>query len=172
MKKPRKKSVSKAFLIFIGEALPRWCDVERRPTKKYFLPFGERRRLHERALRAQAKDQLEVCGVMSADARGRIRLQFLANNSPKSLHFVLRERDIRAARKDAHLSGYDVIGLFHSHPVSSAIPTRTDLRSFRANTVNLIYDVCGREPRLWRVAKKRGRTVALQVPLILGRRGA
>jgi hypothetical protein len=33
--------------------------------------------------------------------------------------------------------------------------------------LQMIYDVCGRQVRLWRVRKVRGKRVAIEVPLVV-----
>ncbi len=134
-----------------------------RRTKKsvpqYVLPRGERMKLHRRALRAQRIDQGEVCGVLVRDSKCRLGLHFLQNRSTEPGRFEISGLDLAAVRKDAQLSGNEVVGTFHSHPISPAVPSRSDLRDARLNTLLLIYDVCGREIRLCRVKRNRtGRT--------------
>jgi proteasome lid subunit RPN8/RPN11 len=126
---------------------------------QYVLPRGERMKLHRRALRAQRIDQGEVCGVLVCDSKCRLRLHFLQNRSTKPGRFEITGLDLAAARKDAQASGNHVVGTFHSHPISPATPSHSDLRDARLNTLLLIYDVCGRRFRLWKVKRNRtGRT--------------
>jgi proteasome lid subunit RPN8/RPN11 len=134
-----------------------------RRTKKrhpqYVLPRMERMKLHRRALRAQRIDQGEVCGVLVRDSKYRLGLHFLQNRSTEPGRFEISGLDLAAVRKDAQPSGNEVVGTFHSHPISPAVPSRGDLRDARLNSLLLIYDVCGREIRLWRVKRNRtGRT--------------
>jgi desampylase len=126
---------------------------------KYLLPRGERMELHRRALRAQRTDQREVCGVLVCDSNLRLKLHFLQNRSTRSGRFEMDSPDLVAVRNCAKLSGNEVVGTFHSHPISDAVPSSSDLRRARLNSLLLIYDVCGREIRLWRVKRNRaGRT--------------
>jgi proteasome lid subunit RPN8/RPN11 len=61
--------------------------------------------------------------------------------------------------------GKRVLGTFHSHPISEAIPGRGDLARTALNSLCLIYDVCGRKPRLWKIVKRDGQRIANEVPL-------
>ena len=41
------------------------------------------------------------------------------------------------------------------------------MRGSLLNGRELVYDVCGREARLWKILKRKSRKVAVEVPLIL-----
>ncbi|SRR6266581_2687134 len=138
---------------------------------QYFvLTLKEHRRLHARALRAQQRDQSEVCGALIADGTGRIELRFLANHSDRSGHFEMKRGELQGAAQAARTRGKSVVGTFHSHPVGYAQPSPSDLKVGRVGSLQLIYDVCGRELCLWRVAKAGPSRVAREVPLQVGRR--
>jgi proteasome lid subunit RPN8/RPN11 len=64
--------------------------------------------------------------------------------------------DIAAWRVRARARGGRVVGVFHSHPISEALPSARDVAESPVNSLMLIYDVCGRETKLWRVVKKNG----------------
>jgi proteasome lid subunit RPN8/RPN11 len=95
---------------------------------KFILPYNEKRRLHYHAFRAQQKDQSEVCGVVLVGLDRKIRLQFLPNLSASSRSFEVSIRDVNAAKRLVAEQGMRVIGLFHSHIVSEAIPGPYDLQ--------------------------------------------
>lgn len=137
--------------------------------KPFILPYKEKRRLHDRAFRAQQRDQSEVCGVMSVDRYSRIELHFLKNNSGKAGSFRIFSFDVMAIKQTLKPHN-QFIGLFHSHVVSEAIPGPRDIRNARPSYLQLIYDVCGHEARLWRIKKDKKRKVAVEVPLILASR--
>src|SRR5260221_8187809 len=64
----------------------RWVNAQRlvsggTPVTTLVLPVRERLRLHDRAYRAQQRDQSEVCGAVVADPTGRCSLLFLPNQS-------------------------------------------------------------------------------------------
>lgn len=159
------------LLIITEQALPRWCLPFEGGESNFVLPWAERRRLRGRAYRAQQKDHFEVCGALVAGRTGQLELWFLKNaiNRPGSVS--LSERDLRRARRKARLEGKRVLGTFHSHPVWVAVPGRTDIKTARVGSVDLIYDVCGWTARLWRISRVGSRKMAQEVPLMLETRG-
>jgi proteasome lid subunit RPN8/RPN11 len=140
------------------------------PRSEFLLPFNERRRLHDRAFRAQQKNHLEVCGAVVADRQGHLRLIFLENTAEVSYQFSVRRRDLTAVRKGLRGSGERFIGTFHSHPVGLATPSPRDRKLCGLRTYLLIYDVCGREAKLWRATKNGARRKVSEMPLQLGYR--
>ena len=134
-------------------------------TAKFNLPYDERRRLHQRAYRAQQKDQSEVCGVVFAGANNKLRLHFLRNLSPESWSFEISNTDIKDAREKAIQNGERVIGLFHSHIASEAIPSPGDIVKSPMSYLQLIYDICGRNVRMWRIKKVDGEKMSFEVPI-------
>jgi len=126
---------------------------------EYVLPHQERLNLHREALRAQRQDQSEVCGVLVADSKFCLKLHYLENRNTRPGHFEMKSSDLATARRGAQLLGGQLLGTFHSHPISDAVPSRSDRNGARLNSLLLIYDVCARKVRLWRVKKKgAGRT--------------
>ena len=134
---------------------------------EFFLPFKERRRLHDRAYRAQQRDQSEVCGAIVADRGGRIHLRFLENTGDRPGHFEMRTRDLKALRKEVAGTQQRVVGVFHSHVVSKAVLGSGDLHGVPVRYLQLVYDVCGRTVRLWRVMSVGSRRRAKEVPIAL-----
>jgi proteasome lid subunit RPN8/RPN11 len=79
------------------------------------LPHRERRRLHDRAFRAQQRDQSEVCGAVVSDSTGRCRLVFLVNQSDRPGRFDVRRADLREVSRSLADSSERVMAVFHSH---------------------------------------------------------
>lgn len=140
--------------------------VAKRSTA-FILPYRERRRLHDRAYRAQQRDHLEVCGVMVTDNTKRIELIFLKNRTTHSYNYTIDIEDIREVRKTIKAKAQRILGTFHSHPVGETTPGPGDLEKGFFNGLEMIYDVCGREVKLWRIKKIEGLRSAIEVPLIL-----
>jgi proteasome lid subunit RPN8/RPN11 len=133
--------------------------------KPFVLPYSEWRRLYGRAYRAQRRDQSEVCGIVGIDRNRRLSLVFLANASDRPSHFELGDNEIVVARRNLRDAGQRVAGFFHSHPISEAIPGLRDIASSPINCVQLICDVCGRDARLWRICRRGGKRVAVELIL-------
>ena len=131
------------------------------------LPFREWRRLRRKSLAAQQLDQSEVCGLLCLNRIGCLVLHFLENTASKPGGWQLSESTIRGAADNAQWIGLRVLGTFHSHPISWAIPGPSDRRSITMRSWQLIYDVCGTDAKLWR-RDRRGRL--RQAPLEIERR--
>jgi len=126
-----------------------------------------RRRLHDRALRAQRRDQSEVCGALIVTSTDRLELRFLANRAGGPGRFSLRQVDLARVRSALRGTGKRVVGTFHSHPIGYATPGQRDRRAGRPGSLMLIYDVCGRELKFWRLGRQGRRVVASAVQLSL-----
>jgi len=140
--------------------------------RKYTLPDRERRRLHGRAYRAQQRDHSEVCGFLVSDSLGRLRLWFVKNQSNRPYEYSIDRRVARSVSRLVARQNLRVLGTFHSHPISTAVPSTGDLKRGFLKGIELIYDVCGRRPRLWRVRKLHGVSMPEEVPLFLESRSA
>jgi proteasome lid subunit RPN8/RPN11 len=127
----------------------------------------ERRRLHDRAYRAQQRDQSEVCGALMATRFGVLRLHFLENQSERPGHFEIASDEVRALRQRQNGTGLRFFGTFHSHPLTYAIPGQGDIRATPTGELMLIYDVCGGEARLWRIVRRKGYKTAVQLTLYI-----
>ena len=59
------------------------------------------------------------------------------------------------------------MGTFHSHPICDAIPSPVDFMGAGslADSLMLIYDVCGIEARLWRMDTSKNRYQAREVAI-------
>jgi proteasome lid subunit RPN8/RPN11 len=85
-----------------------------------------------------------------------LELIFLPNLSERRGSFEMSRAGIAAEKAQARSRGGRVVGTFHSHPVSDALPSPRDIGASPVNSLILIYDVCGREMKLWRVVKENG----------------
>jgi proteasome lid subunit RPN8/RPN11 len=125
----------------------------------FHLPFNEFRRLHRRALRAQKRAHLEVVGLLAA-APGELRvlrLAFLVNHARASGQWEVRQEEIAKLRRELITRGLRVVGLFHSHPITQATLEGRDRRNTPTGWAHLVYDVCGLEPRLYMIRRRKGR---------------
>jgi hypothetical protein len=84
-----------------------------------------------------------------------LRLHFLPNRSKEPCAWSLQIADITAVRRAVAESEWRVVGTFHSHPISEAVPGILDFASLRTGQLQLIYDVCGLQARLW--TRRRGK---------------
>lgn len=137
--------------------------IDRRP---YILPSSEWRRLQLKAYHAQQQNHLEVCGVLVTGLEKRIKLWFLHNCSKQPYHYALNMTDFRTIQNLIANQNQHLLGSFHSHPISEAVPGPGDLEKAFFKGVELIYDVCGEQAKLWSVKKCQGVLIAKELPLI------
>jgi proteasome lid subunit RPN8/RPN11 len=103
---------------------------------------------------ARAAVPAECCGVLIG-SDGAITAAVAANNlSEHPNRFLLDPKDHIRARRDARAAGLDVVGFYHSHPHSAAVPSETDLAEAWTypNHLHLIVGLTGEtaDVRLYR----------------------
>lgn len=134
----------------------------------FTLPTIEYRRLYRRAYRAQQNGYYEICGLMIVDRNRSIRLEFLKNQSKRPGQFSIDLNEARfVVRQAKQSSSTRVLGSFHSHPVGEAIPGASDLANGFYYGVEMIFDVCACEARLWRRMKRSKKLTAEPLDLIV-----
>ncbi len=141
----------------------------------YRISASELRRLRTLAEKRQKSGQREVGGLILSDDGFQLKLAFLANQARRSCQFRTSESAYKSARDRAQRQGESILGTFHSHPISEAIPGDGDIKNAHEEIKNagsgslmLIYDVCGREAKLWEIRKVRGRRQARELTLDSG----
>lgn len=133
--------------------------------KMYFIRTSDLRRLRTLALKAQIRGQQEVCGLLVVTRLRQLELWYLTNRSSKAGSFRIERTEYLRARREIRELGKQPIGDFHSHPISEAVPGKSDLAGAVLNSLCLIYDVCGRTAKLWKIVKRHGRRYANEIPL-------
>jgi len=81
------------------------------------------------ALVAHARDAApgECCGVLVGSAGAIVSAVPARNLSGQPSRFLIDPEDHIQARRAARAAGQDVVGFYHSHPHSAAVPSPTDL---------------------------------------------
>lgn len=134
----------------------------------YRISVSQLRRLRTLAERRQKSGQREVCGLILSDDGFRLRLAYLPNQASRPGQFLIKGQAYESARDRAKRQGESILGTFHSHPVSEAIPGAGDIKNATSGSLMLIYDVCGREAKLWKIRKVRGHRQARELTLDSG----
>jgi proteasome lid subunit RPN8/RPN11 len=117
---------------------------------------------------AQAKTELpnECCGLLAGLVRqpenscsktsgtgetasvGRVLHRYpLVNNAASPKEYLANDRTLFAAYRDMRDRGLDLLAVYHSHPVSDPVPSKTDLeRNYFDNVMHLIISLKADEP--------------------------
>ena len=110
-------------------------------------------RLYEEML-AQAVAELpnECCGLL-AGRDGMVTHRYAMPNALASpVRYESDPRAMFAAFKDMRAEGIELLAIYHSHPTSHPVPSRTDLaRNYSEDVQNLIIGLTGPGPevRAW-----------------------
>ncbi|HZT83219.1 MAG TPA: M67 family metallopeptidase [Gemmataceae bacterium] len=119
------------------------------------------RRLYEEML-AQAAAELpnECCGLLAgrvADGVGVVEARYpLVNAAASPREYLSDGRSMFAAVRDIDRRGLDILAVYHSHPTSAPVPSRTDLeRNSYPDAMCLIVSLQGAAPevRAWRLTE-------------------
>jgi proteasome lid subunit RPN8/RPN11 len=102
---------------------------------------------------AQREAPAESCGILLGSGHEIVAAIPARNLSGDPRRFLIDPRDHLAARRDARARGLEVIGFYHSHPQSEAMPSATDIAELTyPGSLYLIVSLVG-EPaaRLFRM---------------------
>jgi proteasome lid subunit RPN8/RPN11 len=112
------------------------------------------------AIIAQAKAELpnECCGLLAGlvlpqgemASVGRVLQRYpLVNNAASPKEYLAHDRHLFDAYRDMRDRGLDLLAVYHSHPVSAAVPSKTDLeRNYFDNVMHLILSLQADAPVL------------------------
>ncbi len=121
---------------------------------------GSRFRLHlpravyeDMVTQARAELPNECCGLLAGkvtDGVGLVEQRYaLVNAAANPRLFESDPKSMFAAVRDMNARGLDVLAVYHSHPSSAPVPSRTDLqRNYSPDVVNLIVSLQGPEPEV------------------------
>jgi proteasome lid subunit RPN8/RPN11 len=70
----------------------------------------------------------ECCGLIASDETGAVRFAYpLTNANPSPVTFTLDPQEHYGAMRHAENQGWEIAGVFHSHPAGAAIPSAIDV---------------------------------------------
>jgi proteasome lid subunit RPN8/RPN11 len=124
-----------------------------------------RRIYDEIVAQAQAELPNECCGMLAGRVEpgasgpvGHVLRRFpLANAAASPREFLSDARAMFAAEKARRAENLDFLAVYHSHPASPPVPSKTDLeRNYSPDVMNLIVSLRGDTPELkgWWLAEK------------------
>jgi proteasome lid subunit RPN8/RPN11 len=117
--------------------------------------------LYEEML-AQARAELpnECCGLLAGSLlepeydgvprRGQVeRIYRLVNEAASPTEYLSEPRSMFDAERDRRRRGMDLLAVYHSHPTSDPVPSRTDReRNYSVDVMNLIISLKTEPPRV------------------------
>src|SRR5438445_6194355 len=102
---------------------------------------------------AVAEAPNECCGLLAGTLEGEgptarsgrvLRRYPLVNTAASPVEFLSEPRSMFEAVRDMRGVGLDILAIYHSHPASGPVPSRTDLeRNYSPDVMNLIISLKG-----------------------------
>ena len=115
---------------------------------------------------ARAEAPFECCGLLIGSAQ-EVEESYPAENVRRSTtRFEVDPAGHFAAIRKARASSREVIGAYHSHPVSPPAPSETDIYEANdPNFVHVIVSLVSRDPavRAYRIARERVTELELEL---------
>ncbi len=109
----------------------------------------------------------EACGLLAVDSSRQVRMVYpLTNTEHSAVSFTIEPREHFGALQHAERSGWNLGGVFHSHPQGPADLSPTDIH--QPHDPDWFHIVVGFSPRL----EVRGWSISAGVPLRLDLRGS
>jgi proteasome lid subunit RPN8/RPN11 len=99
----------------------------------------------------------ECCGLLAGvleetqkGTLGRVQQRYpLVNALARPTAYESEPKSMFAAVRDVQRLGIDILAVYHSHPMSDPIPSRTDLeRNYSTEVMNLIISLRETQPRV------------------------
>jgi len=115
------------------------------------------RRLYDDMLaQAAAESPNECCGLLAGTLEGAgprigrvLRRYPLVNAAASKVEFLSEPRGMFEAVRDMRRLGLDILAVYHSHPSTDPVPSRTDLeRNYSPEVMTLIISLKGAEPQV------------------------
>ncbi len=100
----------------------------------------------------------EGCGLIAMDGNKVVAVYPTGNDEASPSGYTVPPKDHFAALTDAESRGWELSGVFHSHPNGTAEPSMVDVRSaLDPEWVYLVVGLAGEDPAIrgWRIALER-----------------
>ena len=113
---------------------------------------------------ARRDSPLECCGLLIGSGEGVVASHEARNLKASEVLYLVDPADHFVAIRSARAAGLDVVGAYHSHPGSAAVPSTTDIRDANdPEFVHVIVSLAGATPQVAAYQIRDG--AAIEVPL-------
>jgi proteasome lid subunit RPN8/RPN11 len=98
---------------------------------------------HSPATSRKGASHVAVTGETPVLRVGQVeRIYPLVNAAASPVEYLSDPKSMFAAVRDMHLQGIDILAVYHSHPTSNPVPSRTDLdRNYSPDVMTLIISL-------------------------------
>jgi proteasome lid subunit RPN8/RPN11 len=104
----------------------------------------------------------EICGFLIDN--GYYLHPWLTKNRRKTPGgFSYYASEVKELEKITKKLGIEIVGTFHSHPVSEAVPSPNDVKYAENDSLMLIFDCVGNEGRLWHIKDRQYRKEKIEL---------
>lgn len=99
---------------------------------------------------AQAEQPHECCGLLAGPSPAVVTHRYpLINDLASAVEYLSDPKSMFDAVRDMRRHGIDVVAVYHSHPTSAPVPSRTDLeRNYSPEVVNFIISLKNAVPEV------------------------
>ena len=98
----------------------------------------------------------EICGALVGCGSSISEIWPLPNRSEQPENsFLIPAADVLMAERQAHARGLELVGFYHSHPRTSAMPSESDTAQALPGYIYAIITRAG-DVRVWRLRADRG----------------
>lgn len=104
---------------------------------------------------ARAEAPRECCGLLAGKGDSIVRSVRARNLDAKATRYLIDPEDHFAAIRAARADGLDVVGAYHSHPSSAAVPSATDIAEANSGSdfLYVIVSLVSDDVQLYRIAQ-------------------
>lgn len=99
--------------------------------------------LDEIVAHARQESPRECCGLIAGQAGEAKELRRVTNADPGTTFYMMDDKELFRAYRDFDNQGWEVHVIYHSHPVSVAFPSKTDISL--AAWPEALYLICSLE---------------------------
>ncbi len=105
----------------------------------------------------------EACGLLATDELGTVRFAYSLTNADRSANsFTIDPSEFHGAACHAERLGWEIGGMFHSHPGGALVPSRTDIDN-APSPAWLYVIVAGSQVAAFQIVDHRYRRLAINV---------